>query len=155
MKGKERCTFCGLRHGWGCVLLVFLRLTACVTFFAFYFTVPLLFKAFRELKLPTKQGESGKEGDKPGGEKREGLTLETPLGFSKSNNKVWRDGGRDRDEGRDTSVCWQTCEGVVILQRVLHQLNRIPWYRTFNTISQKHHNHLSLSKCFIFYFFVL
>ncbi|ROI16492.1 hypothetical protein DPX16_4526 [Anabarilius grahami] len=58
-----------------------------------------------ELKLPTKQGESGKEGDKPGGEKREGLTLETPLGFSKCKNKVWRDGGRARDEGRDMSVC--------------------------------------------------
>lgn len=86
-------------------MLVFLRLTACVTFFAFYFTVPLLFKAFRELKLPTKQGESGKEGDKPGGEKREALTLETPLGFSKSKNKVWRDEERDRDEGRDTNVC--------------------------------------------------
>lgn len=39
--------------------------------------------------------------EKPGGEKREGLTLETPLGFSKSRNKVWmeretemRDGAR-------------------------------------------------------------
>lgn len=38
--------------------------------FAFYFTVPLLFKAFRELKLPTKQGESGKEGETRGREAR-------------------------------------------------------------------------------------
>lgn len=69
-------------------------------FFAFYFTVPRLFKAFRELKLPTKQGESWKEGDKPGGEKREALTLETPPGFSKSEKNVWRDGERAGDEGR-------------------------------------------------------
>jgi len=82
-------------------LLVFLRLTACVTFFAFYFTVPQLFKAFRELKLPTKQGESGKEGETRGRKGRQ--TLETPLGFSKSRNKVWRDGEREtemRDETR-------------------------------------------------------
>ncbi len=85
----NRSTFCGLRHGCVCVLLVFFRLTARVTFFALYFTVPQLFKAFRELKLPPKQGEIWKEGDKPG-ERRE-KTLEAPPGFSQSEKKVWRD----------------------------------------------------------------
>ncbi len=74
----NRSTFCGLRHGCVCVLLVFFRLTARVTFFALYFTVPQLFKAFRELKLPPKQGEIWKEGDKPG-ERREKHWHSKPL----------------------------------------------------------------------------
>lgn len=124
------------------VLLVFLRLTACVTFFAFYFTVPLLFKASRELKLPTKQGESWKEGDKPGEEKREALTLETYLDSPSLRRKfVEMEGERHECLLTDVLRCCYFTEGFTQAK----QNATIPHFQ--HSFSQAHHIPLFVSIC--------
>lgn len=81
-------------------MLVFLRLAACVTFLLFISQSLCYSKRSGNSNYPPSKEREGRR-EKPGGEKREGLTLETTLGFSKSRNKVCRDGESDRDEGRD------------------------------------------------------